>query len=58
MKIEEVKLCVNCEEVFSYRDSKDGSCPVCGSVVTIFVDPAWTGKNSNSIEIGKEARTW
>ena len=38
MKIEEVKLCVNCDEVFSYNDSRDGSCPICGSRVTFFVN--------------------
>lgn len=55
MKIEEVKLCVNCEEVFSYRDSRDGSCPVCGSLVTIFVNQALAGKQTGVKENRKEA---
>ena len=51
MKIEEAKLCVNCEEVFSYYDSKNGSCPVCGSLVTIFVNRAWTSRNGENEKI-------
>jgi hypothetical protein len=46
MKIEKAKLCVNCEEVFSYSESRNGSCPVCGSSATIFVNQAWTRKNT------------
>ena len=57
MKIEEAKLCVNCEEVFSYYESKNGSCPVCGSLVTIFVSRAWTGGGNEKIKIWNEART-
>ncbi len=58
MKIIEAKLCVNCEEVFSYSDSKDGSCPVCGSVVTIFVNRAWASKNnSEAVNIRKDVCT-
>lgn len=57
MKIVEAKLCVNCEEIFSYNDSKNGSCPACGSAVTIFVNPAWTGKKINPVELGKEVST-
>ncbi len=56
MKIKEAKLCVNCEEVFSYFDSKNGCCPVCGSCVTIFVVRAWTEKKGHGekIKIGEE----
>ena len=57
MKIEDAKLCVNCEEVFSYGDSRDGSCPVCGSFVTIFVNRAWTSRISEPPATGKEAFT-
>ncbi len=57
MKIGEAKLCVNCEEVFSYNDSRDGSCPVCGSVVTIFVNRAWANMNSEPVNAGKEVFT-
>ncbi len=47
MKIQQAKLCVTCEEVFSYEDSRDGSCPVCGSKVTIFVEKSWMSKKED-----------
>ncbi len=54
MKIHEVKLCVNCEEVFSFYDSKDGRCPACGSAVTFFVNQAWTNQHSGKIEMKED----
>ena len=55
MKIEDAKLCVNCEEVFSYSDSKDGSCPACGSFVTIFVNRAWIRGTNGPPAAGNKA---